>query len=732
MANQLSMRVLQLFPIDSFQLVFFTSLLFMPQCLSGQVTFQDVTEEQNIAWNGKTFGSSWADVTGNGLPDLFLQCHSNFFDAYFSDDLPRYYFNQGNSFEEGIILDGFSETDWHGNVLFDYDNDDDLDHLTVTGSSSINIFFENESGGFTYENSAADLGLACDVCLGRTPGIIDANIDGFLDILLNNLVDSINLMGPVLLLNQQGQSFSDQSGAYGLDWEESSFSTSADLLGDGTLNVVYLYGRPVITSLSESGFQTEIELPINNSLDFQIEDFNGDLMLDVFAVTAKKSAVVEEITPELIRGFIPFSANSGVREFSLTSSSQTPVARLFPRSLNTPYIVITGQNNVTSYMGEASDFSLDQSSPEYIGIPEFQDTITYPHIYMGYDESEENWTVRFKSGIGLETLFGFQFSGEEVAVQEVNGVNSPINLKDKMFINEGNLMFNSVLSDLFEGADNSLSVAAADFDNDMDMDIYVLRTSYAENKPNILYENMSNQSFVRHEGGWGAIGNGPGIGESVSSVDFNNDGFMDLFLTNGTSVFFLDSARVNLYENQGNDNNWIKLVLNGISSNPLGLHSKVIVYAGGVAQLRYQDGGMHRYTQDDNRLHFGLAQNSIIDSIVVDWPSGIHQVLTEVEVNQINTVVEEIDLSASTNQFGRFGVNVFPNPTTGQFTVKVPEENIVSIRIYNSVGILIKAWSYDGSSDLKKIQLVAAPGIYTMEVTCTRGALREKIVMANN
>ena len=703
-------------------------LVLLPFWLKAQVSFVDVAEVENINWSGKTFGASWADVTGNGFPDLFIQCHSNFFDAYFNDDLPRYYFNEGGTFTEGITLEEISETDWHGGMMFDFDNDGDLDHISLTGGSSANIFFENQNGAFSYQNLASEVGLDCDGCVGRSPGLIDANNDGYLDVLLSNLLHGQEGVGPVLYINGQDQTFNDQSTEYNLDWTQSSFSVTSDLIGDGGMNVVYLLGRPIITSFAEEGFQTELEIPLNNTFDFSIDDFNGDLLPDIFAVTARKSAAVDQITDDLIRGHIPFSSNDETVEIHISTDDLNPELTVYPRNISTPYVLVSGNNSSQALFGDDIQIDLDQSSADFIGVPAIEDTLTLPHVYVGYDEAESRWTVRFKSGLNIEIPLAIEFIGDQVELLGFTGFQEPTNLRDRLYINEGNLEFNQVLVNLFDGSDNSLSATAADFDNDMDMDIYVLRSSYAENKPNILYENVNNQMFIRHEGAWGASGDGPGIGEAVNTVDYNNDGFMDLFVTNGVSVFFLDSARVNLYQNQANENNWIKLILNGITSNPLGLHAKVYVYSGGVAQMRYQDGGFHRYSQDDNRLHFGLAENTLVDSIVIEWPSGVHQLLTDVDVNQILTVDEDFDVSAEFQNSKGASLKVFPNPTSGILNVKC-SAIIQGINVYNSLGELVQSEAYDDSNNFRKLRIGHSPGIYSLEVICKNGIFKDRVVV---
>ena len=70
------------------------------------------------------------------------------------------------------------------------------------------------------------------------------------------------------------------------------------------------------------------------------------------------------------------------------------------------------------------------------------------------------------------------------------------------------------------------------FDNDMDVDAYVV-ASASDNLPNILYENQGDGTFVAVPDAGGAAGTTLGRGDSVVTADYDGDGFIDLFVTNG-------------------------------------------------------------------------------------------------------------------------------------------------------------------------------------------------------
>ncbi|MBE9044396.1 CRTAC1 family protein [Pleurocapsales cyanobacterium LEGE 10410] len=193
-----------------------------------------------------------------------------------------------------------------------------------------------------------------------------------------------------------------------------------------------------------------------------------------------------------------------------------------------------------------------------------------------------------------------------------------------------------------------VSSVAGDFDNDMDVDLYVVTSNAAGNELNVLYENQGDGTFQAVENLGDAWGSNLGIGDTVTTADYNNDGFLDLLVTNGDFPLLLSqNAPYQLLENQGNDNHWLKIDLEGVASNRDGIGAKVYVSAGGITQLRQQSGGMHDRVQNDSRLHFGLAENTIVDEIRIEWPSGIVQNVEDVSVDRIFNIVEPDLLSVA-------------------------------------------------------------------------------------
>ena len=159
-------------------------------------------------------------------------------------------------------------------------------------------------------------------------------------------------------------------------------------------------------------------------------------------------------------------------------------------------------------------------------------------------------------------------------------------------------------------------------------------------EPNFLYQNNGDGTFTKITSG--SLVNELGNCGGAAWGDYDNDGFLDLFVANG---FFVRSANNLLYRNNGNSNSWLNLRLIGTVSNRSAIGAKVRVLAtiGGKTfwQLREISGGSSFGSQNDMRANFGLGDATNADIVRIEWPSGIVQAMTNVAAKQFLTVVEQ-------------------------------------------------------------------------------------------
>ena len=213
--------------------------------------------------------------------------------------------------------------------------------------------------------------------------------------------------------------------------------------------------------------------------------------------------------------------------------------------------------------------------------------------------------------------------------------------KNFLYHNVGDGTFTKVTSgSVVTDVGNSVVCAWGDYDNDGFLDLFVTR-QLGQN--NVLYHNNGDSTFTRVTEG--TLVNDAGNSVGCAWGDYDNDGFLDLFVANGA---FGDVSQNNfLYRNNGNTNKWIKIKLVGTVSNRAAIGAKVriktTIGAKTVSQLReISSGGSSQNTL----AHFGLGNATNIDLVRIEWPSGIVQEFHDVAAKQFLTVTEPPRLKA--------------------------------------------------------------------------------------
>jgi hypothetical protein len=116
--------------------------------------------------------------------------------------------------------------------------------------------------------------------------------------------------------------------------------------------------------------------------------------------------------------------------------------------------------------------------------------------------------------------------------------------------------------------------------------------------------------------------------------DIDNDGRVDVAIANVNDL-------PDLYLNAtGPSQHWIELKLTGTASNRDAIGARVRVTAGGVEQWQEVRGGGSYLSQNDFRVHFGLAAATTVDRVDVRWPNGREERWVHPAVDRIHTLVE--------------------------------------------------------------------------------------------
>ncbi|MEQ9593379.1 MAG: CRTAC1 family protein [Cyclobacteriaceae bacterium] len=222
-------------------------------------------------------------------------------------------------------------------------------------------------------------------------------------------------------------------------------------------------------------------------------------------------------------------------------------------------------------------------------------------------------------------------------------------IKNNLYENEGDTIVRIHEGAIANDVGISLANVWEDFDNDGDLDVYVGNDG---GQPNRYYENLGGGNFKSVTEGhfveatrstWG-----------VASGDYNNDGRVDLLVTNKTA--YITGGDVNfLYKNEtNNEYNWVTVKCVGEDSNRSAIGTKIrltaVIDKSPVTQFREIGSNATFLGTNDLRAHFGLKQASKIDQIEITWPSGQVDTYKDVKVNQVLVCIEGKSLNPVENR----------------------------------------------------------------------------------
>jgi hypothetical protein len=181
-----------------------------------------------------------------------------------------------------------------------------------------------------------------------------------------------------------------------------------------------------------------------------------------------------------------------------------------------------------------------------------------------------------------------------------------------------------------------------------------LGTSYRE--PKVAYYNLRDGSFANITADAGLVLSQSHSGRGMALGDLFNDGHQEALVNNM-------NEKPSLYYNTAPIENWISLQLVGVKSNRAALGAAVTLEQGSDKHEEEVRSGDGYISQSDLRLHFGLGKSAKAEKIVIRWPSGLVETLSDLSANQYYVVRE--------------GGGVDPSKTHGvsQVRIQVPIAN---------------------------------------------------------
>jgi hypothetical protein len=369
------------------------------------------------------------------------------------------------------------------------------------------------------------------------------------------------------------------------------------------------------------------------------------------------------------------------------------------------------------------------------------------HNYLYRNDSGIYVDITGTSGISLEGQLSFCsifFDYDKDGLQDIYVSNDKEENINRLYKNLGDGVFQDVSESSNAGVDvSAMSTTLGDFNNDGWFDIYITNTPFSQVSSiqgNVLLKNNGDGTFTNvatetgtsfDSVGWGSVfldadndglldiyvsssenGNGSLISsafyhqqddetfmipqdigfntdlrESYSNAigDINNDGKPEIVVGNDTDNNFL------WQNNTLNENNWLKVKLEGVVSNKDGIGNTIEINVDGQSQYRYTLAGEGYLSQNSFYEFFGTGLSNLIDYVKVTWTStGATETFNNIEANQSITIKEGIGILNDNNYIVEDLLSIYPNPSNdGVFKLSTKNNESNTLKVYDLSGRLI-------------------------------------------
>lgn len=596
---------------------------------------------------------------------LFFSCSDKKTETLFETLAPSYtgidFVNRMDDSKSFRVLYYFYYYNGGGVATGDINNDGLPDIYFTANSKAANKLYLNK-GNFKFEDITATAAVAgsSDWCTGVT--MADVNGDGWLDIYVSSVNNIYQFKGHnELFINNHNNTFTERSAEYGLNI--SAFGTQAaffDYDHDGDLDC-YL--------LNQS--QKPHENLVDTSNRKKFDPLAGDrLMRNDLNTAAKK--------------FTDVSAVAGIYQSSLGYGLGLAVADLNNDGWDDIYISNDFHENDYCYINNKNG-SFTESGAERFNH--------YSRFSMGNDIADFNNDgqpdiITADMLPPDEKTLKTYGSGERPDIYKLiisgNGYQTQLSRNNLHRNNGGAESFSDIaLMAGVSATDWSWGPLFADFDNDGNKDLFIStgivkrtvdmdyvrfvsdiriqpgtdpRAQYDEAlkkipdgaSHNVVFKGDGNGGFTDKSSEWGTASQ-KGYHTGAAYADLDNDGDLDI-------VVNAVNASPLIYRNNNKTGNHISIRLKGDGQNTFGIGTKTWLFTGDEIQYQQVQATRGFQSSSETIIHFGFADSTVIDSILVVWPDQRYQIIKNQKI-QVHLTLQQKEAS------GKFDYYLyFPSP----------------------------------------------------------------------
>jgi enediyne biosynthesis protein E4 len=519
-----------------------------------------------------------------------------------------------------------------------------------------------ETAGIKFKHSLGDFEMS-NIVEATGPGcaIFDYDNDGFMDIYFVNgrwHPDISDNRGRVLkgklknaLYHNNGDGtftdVTDKAGVGGYDDSYGMAASVADYDNDGYLDLLVCnYGKCILYHNNHDGTFTDVTAKAGLSspgwaLAAPWFDYNGDGFLDVFVVH-----------------YLNYDKGAFQRTGAYYKADNFPGPLAYPGLPDHLY----RNNGDGTFTDVTKEVGLWEPTGRGMGAVACDiDGDGFIDIYVSNDAMPNNLWINDGHGhfkdIALETGTAFGEGGQgvssmgpfvadvdrngllDILVPDMGYSSLMLQTKKRVFMDVTSQSGVALLCGQYTGWGGLLN----DYDNDGYVDLFIANGDphhlYVEEATIAQYDGKG--KFIDRADVSGEFFTKKSVARGAAFADFNNDGNLDILINTINDVPHL------LRNNGGTGNHWLKVVPVRADTGMVAIGSTVTVHGNGIAMVQPVVSVNGYLTCSDPRPHFGLGKATVAERVEIRWPDGKLQTLQNVKADQILKVKPEAEASAN-------------------------------------------------------------------------------------